>query len=225
MIKAYYTETTDNLSRLDSLWPLLSADEQARAQRFVFEHDQQQCVVAHALKRIKLAQWLQVDPTALMFDTGAKGKPFLVNHTLEYNISHSHGAVLMAISGQGPIGVDIEKMRSNTDFHALANRYFTQNEAAYLQQLDGDEVQQQFYRYWVAKEAILKAQGEGIAHFLGDVEVTSWGDIIRLPSVFPPPDCWVLQFLTISDVHMATVALPFKPRSEIALHRENHLLI
>ena len=40
-------------------------------------------------------------------DISESGKPFFADHSFEFNISHSHGRVVLALSDK-PVGVDIE---------------------------------------------------------------------------------------------------------------------
>src|SRR5205807_3837537 len=57
----------------------LSNDEIARANRFCFELDRDNFIVARAFLRIITGYYLRADPCELRFDYGKHGKPLLGN--------------------------------------------------------------------------------------------------------------------------------------------------
>lgn len=115
---------------------------------------------------------------------GANGKPRLAAHpTLEFNLSHS-GEWAVCVLARSPVGVDIQQLR-NEDTRALAARYFTAAERAWMESLPTTERQTAFFRLWAAKESVLKAQGDGLRG-LRAVPITG-GDILC------PPSPWQLR--------------------------------
>lgn len=86
----------------------------------------------------------------------AEGKPYVVDGSLHFNLSHSGDYALIAVTPHAPVGVDIQQHRQRTRWRAIAERFFAPHEAASLQN-DAD-----FYRLWVIKEAVLKALGTGL---------------------------------------------------------------
>lgn len=97
--------------------------------------------------------------------TNENGKPYLSGNEAYFNISHSCGAVICAVSDK-PIGIDIEYIdhRSSERLRALANRYFTKNEAEYF--LKSGSEAEAFYRIWTRKEAYCKLHGFSLADSL-----------------------------------------------------------
>ena len=145
----------------------LSEDERGRAARFIRQHDQLRYVLAHGGLRAVLARYTGLDPSALMFQLGSTGKPALLNgrvlqHPLEFNLSHSCGRMLMAIAREQHIGVDLEQIRDKVQAAKLAERFYAPAERERVMSLSGPGQAQQFYRYWVAKEAVLKGQAVGL---------------------------------------------------------------
>lgn len=106
----------------------------------------------------------------IVFERGSHGKPFLKNHTLEFNFSHSGDYFLMAVSHR-PVGIDIEHMRDNKDFMAIAKRFFANQEYQMLITLPPTEQKAAFYRCWTLKEAYIKATGLGLSLGLANFEV------------------------------------------------------
>lgn len=109
-----------------------------------------------------LASYLQRDATQLPLGFGPYGKPFLFGVPLEFNLAHSADALLVGISRQQPIGVDLESPRRTRPVLRLAERYFDAIELRALAALPESERQIAFLRLWSCKEAVLKALGRGI---------------------------------------------------------------
>ncbi|MCM1100215.1 MAG: 4'-phosphopantetheinyl transferase superfamily protein [Clostridium sp.] len=106
------------------------------------------------------------DPVPLQYDYGPKGKPYLRDMPLFFNLSHSGDYVLCALSHR-EIGADIQRWeKCNTE--KLAERFFHERERECLRRIPANrEREQYFYRLWTAKEAYGKMTGDGIAASVG----------------------------------------------------------
>ncbi len=153
---------------------LLSEDERARAERFHFEADRNRFVAARAFLRTVLASYLDVQPDALRFCYGPHGKPALdaPAAALHFNMSHSDGCALLAVSRAGELGIDLERLRPVLELDGIARRHFSGRELAALSRLPGKERLEAFFRAWTRKEACLKAIGAGLSNPLDQFEVT-----------------------------------------------------
>ena len=156
-----------SLSLVEHCRSWLSEDERGRAGRFIRRQDHVRFVLAHGGLRAVLARYTGLDPSALTFQLGSTGKPALLNgrvpqHPLGFNMSHSHGRMLMAISSKQDVGVDLEQIRDKVQAAKLAERFYAPAERERVISLSGPGQAQQFYRYWVAKEAVLKGQAVGL---------------------------------------------------------------
>jgi 4'-phosphopantetheinyl transferase len=145
----------------------LSDAEQARADRFVRHQDQARYVLAHGGLRGVLSRYAGLNPVTLAFQTGPKGKPELLDgqtlpHSLRFNLSHSHGRMLVAVAKHLEVGADLEQIRDKVEVGKLADRFYASSEREKVAALSGLGKAQRFYRYWVAKEAVLKGQGVGL---------------------------------------------------------------
>jgi 4'-phosphopantetheinyl transferase len=145
---------------------LLSEPERLRADRFVFARDMARYVLAHAITRHILSLYAGVAPAVLSFEAGASGKPALSGPAaavhLSFNLSHSHDRALLAVSTQRELGCDLEKVRPEVSGRELSERYFSARECAVIDAAPADDLARTFFRHWVAKEAVLKAQGVGL---------------------------------------------------------------
>ncbi len=145
---------------------LLSAVEKERAAGFVFEQNRQRFVAAHGILRILLGHYLQTDPADVPLVTMKNGKPVVAasfySKRIRFNLSYSDERAMFGITSVRPIGVDIEKIRQIPEIpHIIAN-HFSAAEKALIEELTGAKRLWQFYRCWVKKEALVKAQGAGL---------------------------------------------------------------
>ncbi len=166
-----------NLSalRIQQLAETLSPDEQQRAERFYFERDRQHFIVGRGLLRAILGRYLNLEPLQLEFSYSPRGKPALVNtdpgKRLCFNLSHSHGLALYAVTRERAIGIDLEYIRSMPKVEQLAERFFSAGEYTLISSLPPEQQQEAFFKGWTCKEAYLKATGEGLIG-LEQVEVS-----------------------------------------------------
>jgi 4'-phosphopantetheinyl transferase len=136
-----------------------------------------QALPAHDQRwRDLLAACVDRAPGDLTLARGEHGKPFLSPPTVEFNLSHSRGALLVGISREQALGVDIEVPSRPRPVLDLAQRYFAAHEALALSQLDAASQQPAFLQLWSCKEAVVKALGSGIGFGLARVAFTLDGD-------------------------------------------------
>jgi 4'-phosphopantetheinyl transferase len=125
-----------------------------------------------ALRRI-LAAYTGVDAERLEIVIDARGKPSLDAHgAIHFNVSHSGGVGLVAVTRAATIGVDVETIRPLPRLDDIATRFFAPAEAAVLRALPEAERGDAFHACWTRKEAFVKAEGSGIAHAMAGFEVS-----------------------------------------------------
>ena len=117
------------------------------------------------------ARYLDAEPSRVEFGTSDTGKPTLPGTRLSFNVSHTQGLALIAVSAGREIGVDVERVRSQPTHLDMATRYFTPGEARRLNALPPSESERAFFHVWTRKEAFLKAIGLGLSHGLERFEV------------------------------------------------------
>lgn len=153
----------------------LSADEHDRSGRFRHTVDRDRFIACRGILRLLLGQRLGVDPQSLRLATSGYGKPRLLGaETLDFNVSHSKGEALIAISDRGEVGVDIEHLRP-LDPLQLSRTVFSMQEQDELRATDPSLRQSAFFNGWVRKEAVLKADGRGLSMGLGSFSVSLLG--------------------------------------------------
>ncbi|MGV2454039.1 UNVERIFIED_CONTAM: 4'-phosphopantetheinyl transferase superfamily protein [Acinetobacter seifertii] len=113
------------------------------------------------IKNKLLAQKLNVNPADLQFAKHEYGKPYLLDHTLHFNHSHSQQYYALALSERvKDIGIDVEELDRKVRLDSLAQHAFHHDEYATWQNLEQDR--EFWFKVWTTKEAVLKASGLGI---------------------------------------------------------------
>jgi 4'-phosphopantetheinyl transferase len=174
------------MSYVQNMQQILSAEEQMRARRFFFEKDRMHFIVARGLLRVILSRYLDQEPSQLRFIYSRYGKPGLEiqsgEETLSFNMSHSSGLALYAITRNRKIGIDIECISENIPYEQIAERFFSRQENAVLRELPTGETRDNaFFTCWTRKEAYIKARGDGLSLPLNQFDVSlSPGEPARL---------------------------------------------
>jgi 4'-phosphopantetheinyl transferase len=173
--------------QVQKLVQILSEDERLRAERFYFERDRKRFIVGRGLLRIILSRYTKLAAHQLRFSYGKRGKPALVTtgicSNLQFNLSHSEGLALYAITLDRQLGIDLEYIRPTTDVEQLSKRFFCPREYQVIRSLPPKQQQEAFFHGWTCKEAYLKATGEGLTQ-LEQVEVSlAIGEPAKLLSI------------------------------------------
>ena len=200
---------------LEQLRATLTSDERARAVRFHFPKDQQHFVAARGTLRMILARYLDRAPAQFEFCYSPFGKPELVSSAnaegLRFNLSHSQGLALYALTRGHDIGVDLEGVRANFPWEDIARRYFAPREVEALRLLPAPSRAEAFLNCWTRKEAFVKARGEGLSVPLDQFEVSvAPGEPARLLRTTGDPQeasHWSFQQLEPGPGFVAAVAV------------------
>ncbi|WP_018655805.1 4'-phosphopantetheinyl transferase family protein [Actinomadura flavalba] len=164
---------TVHWAALDTVRPhhvaLLDAAERARRDRYVRPADRDRFTLGVTLTRLALARRLALPPervplTRACPDCDAPHGPPRIAGGPFLSVSHSGDRVAVAISGHGPVGVDVEeaagRIGDDVAAHLLAPGESATGEDALL-------------AYWTRKEALLKATGEGLREPMTHLRVSA----------------------------------------------------
>jgi 4'-phosphopantetheinyl transferase len=166
----------------------LSDDERRKADRLLNPAARTQSVLARGLLRRLLGCLLQTDPRALAFAVAPLGKPYLT-HTwhggiVTFNVSHTCGRVLIALTLNREIGIDVEHVRPDFEWEPIASRFFPPEESAAIQSLPAADRTRAFYKRWVRRESFLKMTGDGASRGLNPPDPT-WESAVTDLDVAP----------------------------------------
>jgi 4'-phosphopantetheinyl transferase len=190
---------------------LLDNEELARAARILSGRGRVIWSRSRGFLRALLGCYLNHDPRALRFVLGPHGKPALeregtdAGEDLRFNLSHSGGLALIAVTAGREVGIDLEVADRRVDELAIAARVLGRAQAARLAELDPRTREREFMRAWVAHEAAVKCRGLG----LGIEIATRPGDSTR-PEDSTQTDLWTAE-LDVGPDGYAAVAVEGGP--------------
>ncbi|WP_035860976.1 4'-phosphopantetheinyl transferase family protein [Cryptosporangium arvum] len=146
---------------------LLDPLEQGRRAAYRRDADRARFTVAASLLRVVGGAHLGLPPAQVAITRTCPdcdrphGRPALPVAGWECSVSHSGDRVAVAVGRTGPLGVDVEEAasRANAGLREMV--------------LADDERGDDFVTYWVRKEAVLKATGEGLRVGLTEIVVTA----------------------------------------------------
>lgn len=196
--------------RLDHYRAVMTDDERARCDRFHFDRDRHQFTISRALLRFTLSSYLPgIAPADWRFSRGQYGRPAIenaINASLDFNLSHTTGCAVLAVSRLPCVGVDVEWRGRQLDVLDLARRFFVHAEAAALP-ADPAGRDRQFFQLWTLKEAFVKARGKGLSLPLDSFCIGFPApDTISLRITDEPAARWRLWTLAVPTDHALSVA-------------------
>lgn len=197
------------------LWTTLAVEEKNRANRFYFEQDKNRFVVARGVLRTILGRYLNVEPAKVAFSYGEYGKPEVApafaSDYLCFNVSHSDGIALYAVSWRYRLGIDVERIRPVDDAAQIAARFFSPWENAAFAAVPDPQKPQAFFNCWTRKEAYIKAIGEGLSCPLNAFDVSLAPDeparLLRIRGSEAAAGRWSLYALAPAPGYTAAVAI------------------
>ncbi|SDI77092.1 4'-phosphopantetheinyl transferase [Frankineae bacterium MT45] len=207
---------------------LLDDVERDRADRFVRDADRRRFILGVAMTRRVLAGILRIPAADVPLDRECAdcarphGRPRLdaerlgerfdaeadPEQRLDFSLSHSGDWIALLVGRGMQVGVDVEELADAADLPSVAQNVLTDEELADVRRgADGKSDQfdvRRFFDYWVAKESVLKATGDGLGEPMKAVSVMplaqSWG---RARLGFRPETAAVVQRLEAPPGYVA----------------------
>lgn len=198
---------------------ILGDEEREQYEQLKLQDHRREYLVSHAFLRVLLSLYGDQEPPAWRFHRNAYGKPELANPgplaDLRFNLSHTGGLTLCAVTAEHELGVDVEYHANSQGLLEVADHYFSEQEITDLQTLPAAVQEQTFFRYWTLKEAYIKARGEGLS-----IPLDSFSFRLQQDErvVFEPPaqeadagasegDCWSFRWWCPDEHYTAALAL------------------
>lgn len=146
---------------------MMSPEERQQHRRFHFAKDSRRYLVTRLLVRSVLSRYLPLAPGDCSFESGAFGRPSLVNPQpwparLDFNLSHTDRLVVLALARARQLGVDVEDTRRYAPLE-VAHNYFSPGEVLELARLPVEGRARRFWELWTFKESYIKARGRGLS--------------------------------------------------------------
>ena len=102
------------------------------------------------------------------------GRPYFPGGP-DFNISHSGNRVILVLSAEGRVGIDLEEI-NELQIHEFRPQFSSKEWSAICK---AGSPLHQFYQYWTAKESVLKAEGMGLNWEMAEVDVTGETVILK----------------------------------------------
>ena len=146
------------------------------------------------------------------------GRPVVVvaglRSALRVSVAHSGGTTVFAFSGSADVGIDVEVVRPGFDWQPMLDLVYSDAEQRQTEAVaDPAARRARYYERWVAKEAVLKAMGVGLAGPLNEVDTTGGRDttwngwsMMALPVELPLVGSLACAE-TLTGVHMLTLRI------------------
>ena len=154
----------------EAMLKLLPSERRERLLHLKIEEKRREPLCAYLVLRMALweqFQWREFPEIAF----SPQGKPWFPTHPeVHFNISHTAGAVLVAVSDE-PVGVDIEKIRP------VSQRA--------MRRLADADSEAEFFRSWVRREARAKRSGAGISTMMRSESPLQRGEYYYEIETFP----------------------------------------
>ncbi len=117
-------------------------------------------MIAQKLLEIGLKKEYGIDLNLEPKAEGEHGKPFLSYRPhLHYNISHSGEYVVCILTDQ-EVGIDVQEHRT-ANYSRMLERMVTEERREEI--LRGADLEKEFFKEWVLREAYIKWTGEGLS--------------------------------------------------------------
>lgn len=210
---------------------LLSPVERERHDALLRQQDRDRFATGAALLRLAAASYLDQDPHDLAVDRacahcgGPHGKPRVAG--LELSVTHSGDRVLLAAARRTPVGVDVEAAASRVDLDRMLDHVLTPAETGVVRAMPRADQVTGFLRYWVRKEAVVKATGDGLQAPMTALHVSAPGEPARLVGWVGRPEAHrtiQLVDVEVGPEHLGALAVIGPPGQRVS-HRDAATLL
>jgi len=193
---------------------LLTDEERQKEGRFHFARDRHRYLITRALVRTVLSRYAAVTPQDWRFTEDAYGRPLIANdhsaaRRISFNVSHTRSLVVLGVSCERALGVDIEDFQTRRADLDVADRYFSADEVAQLRATAPQLQAARFFEYWTLKESYIKARGMGLSlpleQFGFDLAQPQRVQIRFHPPLMDDPSRWTFWLLRAGTDHYVTV--------------------
>ncbi len=150
---------------MEEMLARISPSERKRVGALLEERAVRQYVVSRAMQRQLLAGYVGGHPSEISFGVIAMGKPTLSRPNdigLTFNTTHSGNLVIIAVTANRDVGVDVEKVKPVPRALKVAKRCYSAEEYDMLASLPPDKLDRAFLSIWVKREGTAKARGDSV---------------------------------------------------------------
>jgi len=158
--RAIYWCTIDqfpNATQRETMLDQLPVFLQKNTKEYRNDNDFARSLIGKLLVKKGLADFGKED-LLLSIERNKFGRYVCPNKELDFNISHSGNAVVVAFDLEGKVGIDIQEKSKGSLL--IAERFFAPSEVEWIK--NHADLNYAFTHIWTRKEAVVKATGTGI---------------------------------------------------------------
>lgn len=163
----FHVDLKPHSVREDAALVWLDEGEVARWSRYQFDAPRRQFALCRAALRALLCDRLACRNDELAFQHTQYGKPSALLRDepapIGFNVSHSGAHGLIAYAPAGRLGVDVQERIDHRRIELLMEGMLSAEERAEVARLHGAARLGLFFDLWTIKEALIKAEGTGLA--------------------------------------------------------------
>jgi len=162
----------ENFSQNTECDATLTYEEKQRAARFKFDYLRNNWIYGRTVLKKLLAYYLCCETNRLRVEFNTAGKPYLFSpkkEELNFNYSGSNNQFIFAFSKNLVLGVDIENISEQSDYHRLSSKVLSNFEQDAINNLPENLRSRGFLANWTRKEAYGKTLGIGIGYKMNEV--------------------------------------------------------
>ena len=137
----------------------LDQDAIDKSKRLSLQEDKNREIITNSILRLLLKQTTKIGLQKIKILRTEHGKPYLLDHPVHFNLSHTKNYAFFAIHPKQPIGIDIETVQNGDNLLETAEFFLHSSEKKEIAK--GIDPVDKFLSLWCAKEALLKAKGTG----------------------------------------------------------------
>lgn len=199
---------------LDDAWELLDTPERQRVSQRRFRADREALALTYALHRLFVANAIDVSPRSVAIGRDADGCPCLPGHelfgrALHTSLSHADGVAAFALCALGSVGVDVEASFRADELPGIAGSVCHPSELQSLAGFAEPAYSRALLALWVRKEALLKAEGVGLAREMNTFRASAGEAFALAGRTRDSSACSVrLAMLDVGERWTAAVAAP-----------------
>jgi 4'-phosphopantetheinyl transferase len=163
----FYSDISDE-RLLQSLRNALSEKEQHKIERFRFADGRKSYLVSRWLVRQVLSKYVDIAPADWVFIANPYGRPSIVvtdaaMSGLVFNLSHTPGLIVLGVTWNRNLGVDVENVSARRINMAIIRHCFSPTEVSDLSGIHSEHLQERLFEYWTLKKSYVKARGRGLS--------------------------------------------------------------
>jgi len=221
-VHVWYGDILPEQTEQHNYYLFLSQAEKEKAAGFIRPELQQKYIKIRGVLRKILGSYLNINPQKTCIKVAEYGKPFIEENEVFFNLSHTGNKFVIAVSNVDEVGIDLEQYKQRKNLSGLVKKCFSEAEQSYWAELPKSQKEVQFYRFWVRKEAFVKAVGRGISVGLNQCAVNplNFSRFITIPADYGLAEDWKIVdvqlykedvcALVIKDVEFTYKQMEFK---------------